>query len=47
MCSADYCITGTEEEVEVSLRLNAMALRNSNSSLFEEEQPEAEMMEAM
>lgn len=45
LCSADYCITGTEEEVEVSLRLNAMALRNSNSSLFEEEQPEAEMME--
>lgn len=45
LCSADYCITGTEEEVEVSLRLNSMALRNSNSSLFEEEQPEAEMME--
>lgn len=46
LCSADYCISGSEEEVQTSLRLNAMALREANASLFEEEYPKeiGEMM---
>ena len=50
LCSADYCISGSEEEVQTSLRLNAMELRQTNAALFEEEYPEQTgemMMEGM
>lgn len=46
LCSAEYRISGAEEEVQTSLRLNAMELRQTNAALFEEEYPEqtGEMM---
>ena len=49
LCSAEYRISGAEEEVQTSLRLNAMELRQTNAALFEEEYPETGemMMEGM
>ena len=50
LCSAEYRISGAEEEVQTSLRLNAMELRQTNAALFEEEYPEQTgemMMEGM
>ena len=49
LCSAEYRISGAEEEVQTSLRLNAMELRQTNAALFEEEYPQTGemMMEGM
>lgn len=49
LCSAEYRISGAAEEVQTSLRLNAMELRQTNAALFEEEYPETGemMMEGM
>lgn len=50
LCSAEYRISGAKEEVQTSLRLNAMELRQTNAALFEEEYPqtgEMMMMEGM